>query len=351
MATAPPTNPTSTRPVSQPFRLPPDEALWTRYSPHGEAPLSFVGSMAMHILAVVLLVLVAVVAYTFFNPPAKSLPVDVVRMPGGGGGNPHGQGDAPGNGGGGEVVDGPASREPTDPEQEKRPPLTVDEANKVKAEFGDVGRAIADGGIENLKKLARLDPDIQKRLRDGVNPGKGKGGNGQGGGNGPGSGVGTGSGTGSGGELSQRERRMLRWQMMFSTRSGQDYVAQLHDLGAIVGIPVNRDGKKYLTCDLTKQPFRFVEDDLKNNTRIWWHDDNPDSVKKVMRELGYNGVPPSHFLAFMPEDLEKKMYQMELSYKGLSEEEVEHVETKFRCFQSPATRKFDVRVDSQTPVK
>src|SRR5262249_8975439 len=34
------------------LRVPPEEKFWKRYSPHGEAPLSLVGSFALHALAV-----------------------------------------------------------------------------------------------------------------------------------------------------------------------------------------------------------------------------------------------------------------------------------------------------------
>src|SRR5579871_806035 len=108
MATATPTQSSSPRPVGQPLRVPPDDTMWTKYSAHGEAPLSFVGSAATHILAFVLVGVIAFLAYMgwIFSKPPHDLPVDTVRMPGGGGGNPKGEGNGSGIGTGGEDVTG-----------------------------------------------------------------------------------------------------------------------------------------------------------------------------------------------------------------------------------------------------
>ena len=36
---------------------------------------------------------------------------------------------------------------------------------------------------------------------------------------------------------------MLRWSMIFDTRTGMDYLNQLRGLGAILAIPTGADGK------------------------------------------------------------------------------------------------------------
>ena len=128
--------------------IPPEEALWVKYSPHGEAPLSGVGSMAMHVLVVVLLLLCWWLGRMFFSPPAHDLEIGVVRMPGGGGGSRTGEGDAPGIGTGGneEVGEEDPDKTAITPDLVKRPPLDVKEAAAVDAKFADdpAARAIMD---------------------------------------------------------------------------------------------------------------------------------------------------------------------------------------------------------------
>jgi hypothetical protein len=326
--TTPSADPSDIRAASEPLRVPPDDTIWKRYSPHHEAPLSFVGSAALHFLVLGLLILYAIVLVAWFRSQPVDLPITAVHM-GGVGGNPKGKGDAPGIGQAREDVIGDPKGDPTpsQPDLVKRPPLTVDERNATVAEFADdptIQRAVIDGN-ENLKKLARLPDDTRKQLREGVNPGAGRGGDGQ--------------------MLNKREKRMLRWVMSFDTRNSEDYLNQLRDLGAIIAVPTS-DGKNYKTCDLTKgPPYEFVNDDLSKITRIRWEDDDPRSVRQLMGALGVRDVPP-HFFAFMPVELEAKLLQKELEYGGLPEEKIN--ETKFKCFKVSGG-KYDVRVTSQTP--
>lgn len=352
MATTTPSADTSDiRPDSDPLRVPPDDTIWKRYSPHHEAPLSFVGSAALHFVLLGLMVLYAIVLVAWFRSEPVALPIDTIHM-GGGGGNPKGKGDAPGIGQAGpeDVVGDPkGDPTPSEPDLVKRPPLTVNEQNATAAEFANdptIQRYVTDGNNENLKKLARLPDDTRKQLRDGVNPGAGKGGVGEGGGQGTGQGTGRGSGQGNGKMLNKREERMLRWVIMFNTRNGEDYLNQLRDLGAIVAVPTG-EGKDYKLCYLTKgPPYELVDEDLSSIKRIYWVDDKPASVRSLMGALGVRGLP-SHFVAFMPPELELKLAQIEQSYQGWPEEKI--YETKFECFKRSGSKNYDVRVVSQTP--
>ena len=79
--------------------VPPDERFWQHYSPHGEFPLSSVSSLVIHLLFFGLLALTAWLGVVLFSHSSRSLPVEAVRLDlGGGGGNPHGRGDAPNTG-------------------------------------------------------------------------------------------------------------------------------------------------------------------------------------------------------------------------------------------------------------
>src|SRR5438046_10545762 len=97
MSTAPAAPPPTTN--SNRLLVPPEEKFWKRYSPHNEAPLSGVSSFAVHVLAIPLLLLIALVASKVKDDDEnRSLPVDVVRVNfSGGGGTPGRPGTVPGN--------------------------------------------------------------------------------------------------------------------------------------------------------------------------------------------------------------------------------------------------------------
>ena len=58
-----------------------------------------------------------------------------------------------------------------------------------------------------------------------------------------------------------------------------------------------------------------MDEDLGQIQRIYWIDDKPSSVKDILQALGIN-LPstPGRLIAFMPESLEKKLYDMERAY-------------------------------------
>src|SRR5438093_666778 len=122
-ASAPAADPRSAS--SQPL-IPPEEKFWQRYSPHSEAPLSGVTSTVLHVLALGLLLLVIwVQSMLKLDETNKSLPLEPIRLAGGGGGSPDGSGTGSGGtgtpgseqgetGGGDEVVKGPPPPEYSD---------------------------------------------------------------------------------------------------------------------------------------------------------------------------------------------------------------------------------------------
>ncbi len=325
--------------------VPPDERFWQRYSPHAELPLSSAGSFVVHILLFGLLILASFLGTLFFNSN-RSLPVDAVQMSGGGG-NPKGIGTGPNNGADPVEAAPPSNEKPatdTNPPENTPPPdLKVNPNTTPKPEFKDQpGRQITME--ESNKTLQNL------RLRAGTIPtpgssspsssGYGKGGPGSGGGSGGGKGTGIGDASGPGvGTPSQREKRNLRWSMLFNTTNSTDYVAQLRGLGAILAIPVREDAAKGL-CDYkilrdlsTSHPAKFSDEDIHNIQRlVRWVDENPESVRGVMAVLRLN-LKPSHFLAFMPEELEEKLLRLEIDYlkkkhPGHKEDDIKA--TKFR---------------------
>jgi hypothetical protein len=321
--------------------VPPDERFWQRYSRHGELPLSGATSLALHLLVFGLLVLIAYLAYAVFSHTSHSLPVEAVRF-GGGGGDPRAKGDGPGRGepvaeaGEGKTEETPADTNVND--KVERPALTIDAGPHKPPQFSeDDLRRIHRSETASSQAFERLHKaNIRIRLPDGKQASGGKGGTGVGGGSGSGEGKGTGKGRGEGqGTLTQREKRMLRWSMLFNSYNGADYLGQLQGLGAILAVPVREDanGSQYkIVRDLSARPAKLLDEDINKIQRIYWIDDKPQSVLDVMAILGLP-LRPSHFVAFMPEELEQKLFRLEKAYldkrhHGRTEDDI--LETKFK---------------------
>lgn len=335
-------------------KLPPEEKFWQRYSPHQEMPLSAVSSLALHGLAIGGLIMLAYLGWLGFKKPSNSLPVEPVRfVTGGGGGKRTGSGNGPGIGQGSEAVADTKvddnNKPPTepDPQRPKLDPTAVAAAFPELQKDPDFKRMIQDGN-PNLSRFGKVDKLAIDKLRDGLNPGKGRGGPGKDGGRGTGTGTGDGDGRGEGqsGNLSNREKRMLRWSMIFDTRTGTDYLNQLRGLGAILAIPTGPDGKTYkIVRDLSgRGPAKLLDEDISSIQRIFWIDDRPESVSSLMAALHCN-LKPGHFVAFMPPSLEEELFEKEKKFKGLSEDQIH--ETKFRVIQD-RQRGYVPVVSSQT---
>jgi hypothetical protein len=340
MAKAPPATTTAPRAeqagtANQP--KPPEERFWVHYSPHGEAPLSGAGSFAIHALIFGMILLVIFSIHTF-GRSNTSIQVDPVRLQlGGGGGHREGQGDGPGIGELKEAARDPrgttqASEGKLDqlPDPSSKLPLDVPKANPNLFDKESV-RLIKERNSAAAKALGALSEGALAQL---PRPGAGRGGSGRGGGRGEGVGTGTGNSTGAGQDnLSDREKRMLRWTMSFNTQSGANYIDQLKGLGAILAIPTqeNPDNYQYKIIRDLRPGAPLLDEDLSRIDRIYWVDQKPESVQDVMRFLK---VPlrPSHFVAFMPESLEQQLFLMEKRqlrlYPGKQEADIE--ETRFR---------------------
>jgi beta-lactamase regulating signal transducer with metallopeptidase domain len=142
-------------------------------------------------------------------------------------------------------------------------------------------------------------------------------------------GAGGGSRQGDGrGRKAERDRRMIRWRILFDTRSGDEYVRQLSALGAVLAFSTEDEGPNYrVVRDLSARPAKGVEEDVTKIDRIFWVDDDPKSVESLLKALGLD-AKPKHVVVFLPEKLEEKLYQDELSYQGLKEGQI--AETVFK---------------------
>jgi hypothetical protein len=71
----------------------------------------------------------------------------------------------------------------------------------------------------------------------------------------------------------------------------------------------------------------LLDRDLTTIQGIYWFDDRPESVRSIMIALGLD-LRPSRFVAYFPQELEDKLFELEkAAAKGRPEEEIK--ETKF----------------------
>jgi hypothetical protein len=202
-----------------------------------------------------------------------------------------------------------------------------------------------DGAIaeytEAMGRLANLEKETQDKLVRSL----GKGGTGSGGGKGGGVGTGTGDARGSGrGTLDERQKRVLRWNLVFDTRNGEDYRLQLQSLGAILGIPlgVGGDGKmQYAIARDLRPPVRPVPEDILAIKRIFWIDNQPESVANLARALGLPSAP-SVIVAFFPKEVEDRMGRLEAQFAQTRGKAVNAIqETRFRIVFNGRNGKYE----------
>ena len=187
MTPQPPAASQNKAPVAPP-RRPPEEKFWHHYSPHHEFPLSSITSVALHILAVVLLAVIGWVLIKL-GLADENKPPDVhaviVEDAGGGGSKTGVQG---GKGAGGNPLPaedvGPSTEEaPKEDVQIKDIDVKVDPL-KLPEIKDDQGRQIVQKSNDAVKRLGALDADARSKLFGSVGD-KGQGGSGTGGGRAP----------------------------------------------------------------------------------------------------------------------------------------------------------------------
>lgn len=311
---------------------PPEDTVWTRYSPHGEMQMSGAGSFALHALGIGLFLILGIFVYG--KNKAKELPVEAVRLAKGGLGT--GRGDGIGSGddresgsgeGDGSVVEGPAEegRLSLNPEQMQNLPAAL-------KEDPDAVRAIRKGH-PNARMFSELNESARNKLRSGLNPGGNKG-----------SGDSGGKSGGSAGAANDREKRMFRWRINFERGAPAGYLDQLGSMGAILGVPMDDDSKTYQTIrNLKARPAKVLKEDPMSLGMICWFNNDPVWAEVVMNELKVN-MKPSHFVVFFPIELEEKFLEAETRYKGRKESQI--AETWFRMRNNG--KRWEPYVDSQT---
>ena len=308
--------------------LPPEEQFWEKYSPHNEFPLSTVGSIAIFVLSFVAIFLGG--KYLLTSPAQEPLDLggEVSILPGG---SPGSGGPGTGDGKQPDVID-PI----TEPDPQPKDVTPINEIARPKidpAQFSDVipltateaRRYVQEGNLA-AESFSKIKEDARRDLMKGLGDGGGTGGTGT-------------KGTGASGDITARQKRVLRWTMMFDTSNGADYARQLQAMGAILGIP-GPDGKYRILRQL-QRPAQLINEDITKIKRIFWIDDKPDSIGPLLQALG---LPPApHVVAFFPENLEKDLLAKELRFKNRPENEI--LETRFRVLRVGPT--YEARVVDQ----
>ena len=333
---------------------PPEEHFWQHYSQHHEFPLSSVISLVLHGVVIALLVYWGLIyGLMGLDKKDKPLPLDEIVVAGGGG-NPGGvEGNQPGTvlpQHGTEAVENPITNpNPTEnkiPQKEEDLPPPPTDQFKVPEDLNE--RIVSTTANPSISGVAKMSNDVQKQLFRGLTVSKGKGGSGSGGGEGSGHGTGTGNASGAGkANISERQKRVLRWTMIFNTSNGGDYLKQLEYFKAILAVPLPQGGNQYELMDLTKRPVigrQATYEELGQLKRIFWVDNQPGSVGSLGHALQLPFQPPM-IIAFFPASFEQELLDKEHTFRGLEENQIK--ETKFQIV--PKLGGYEPKVIQQIP--
>jgi hypothetical protein len=298
--------------------LAPEKRFWQRYSPHHEFPLSTATSLAIYGLAGALLFFLGRYLVNL-GSDATPVPVETIDVDAGGNGNPNGDGRDPAD----QPTLGPEAAQGTKLtlEQPTAPDTNVNIEKPNAASLP--GPAVKDATsrlIQESQSAAREVDDVRGDfLKKWEQWNRSEGGSGP---KGVGTDPGKGPGPGRGGNLSPQIKRMLRWQIDFQVRDGQDHLRQFAGLGAILALPDPRGGYRVFR-DLDQRPLVGRIEDINTIKRIWFIDtlkEHPASVGDLTRMLGMPGA--SHIVAFFPEKLEKRMQADEEAFRGKKAEAI-----------------------------
>lgn len=140
---------------------------------------------------------------------------------------------------------------------------------------------------------------------------------------------------------SGRAARPQRWVLHLNTTRVKDYLAQYESLGAEIAFPTSADKYRYFS-NLTSSPPTSEVRDLSDERRVYWIDDDRESVGRVARALETPAT--DFFIAFLPADLEERMLKLELDTAGVPEADI--ASTHFVVV--PRGALYDVQILKQT---
>lgn len=326
-------------PVKEKPLIPPEEALWEKYSPHFELPLAGATSLFLHGLVIGILAVGGLAL--LFTPSLELTPprMDVVMIEGNGSGfeGLSGEAGSPGspNGGGKKEKVDAALDQPPDPGERppaarifNDPPLldlpTVEGGMPVDAELTIELKKIAQEAEERVKESIQSapapTPSGTGKTTGPVGSGNPKGVNGQGGtGTGKGIGKKQGSTYGTGDRAGGRkatDQEVFAWRWRFDiSGDGKEHARKLAALGVTIAIPdPNSPNGFFLITDLNRRPVDRKKDNLGAfKDAVKWYNTRAESVQALAAELQ---IPftPKFVVLLLPKEREQKMAQEEARY-------------------------------------
>jgi hypothetical protein len=311
-----------------------EPTFWKRWSARGECPISLVGSVLLHALALLAIVLAVVWRAGVDSENSKPPQMDVVEIEGGGGGL-GGIGEGPG-----KLEFGKANRkEGAELAKDERPlPPDVKVADfKLKdipkndlilPPVTDLPHAKdADPFAALDRQQAYAKELLSKQIIDSTAKAGTKYGSGgaAGGPVGPGLGKGSGAGKGlspTGSVLTDQRRRELRWKILAS-EDGDVHLKKLQALRVNLVIPLRSKPGYVVRYDLSKpgsqgQVVRAADD----SNKVRWKNTDPKEMMALAKALRLPEIPQFSVI-YLPSELEADMARRELDYQGRKEQDIQ----------------------------
>jgi len=293
---------------------------WRRYSPHGEFPWSATGSLVVHFLVVVLIIIFAIRFWPSGPPKPEETSVGIARVD-----EKAADGDGD-TGKTGDLEEGKA-KEPAEKQkpEEPKPQETLPEKTHEKP------TAVTPDDFAPGIFVPVPPADIPSIAGPKWRPKPGTKGKGE---TAPGTGESSGDGT------SNRERA-ARWVLISQGTDIRSYLVQLDGLGAAFAVPGRGDRYVYFhnvaTSNRTSE-----ERDIGRENRIFWTFEKPSMVRDFCQ---YVGIPNTDtLLMFLPVELEERMAKMERNYQNKREDQIK--QTRFQIVKGDG--RYDVVVTAQT---
>lgn len=285
---------------------PPPESTWKRYGPSRELSLSGTASFAIHALLVGLCFFGG---FAFLQVGLNRLdPIalgTVVILEEGKVGGQNGDGKDEEKKEARSDHEKPLPMPPVGERLNDPRPGAVDRSKFEDLTGDESASRYIESGTLAVSALGALSKDIRRSLMDSLNPSKPPG---------------------TPTVLDVREKRVLRWFIMFDTIDGDDYRKQLVSLGIILAVPTETKDVYQVIRDLHRVPAKPTDEDIRQIRMFYAVDNNADSVKALCRSLKISPVP--EVIAFFPRELEELMVEKEKNFKGKAEKDI--VETRFR---------------------
>ena len=300
--------------------IPPEESLWEKYSASGESVVSGVASFTIHAIAIVIILTGVILVFRKPDPPPM-VPLEPLFTDGslgGGSGHPDASSNSPGI--------PSASTDHTLPLNPKTPPSSFKDLPD-KDEMPQIGPTKTEDDpfaeIDPVKAPSKAkQPSLGELLRDAISKRTGTGmtGKGRDGGTVTGKSGGAGKDDGPGTGSNARQKRLDRWEIVFTANDAKHYLQQLDAIGAIIAVPDGK-GRLLVIRNLQERPARPVYEDVFGLNQIYWQDNRPDSTESVAVELSLPFVP-SAIIALLPQKFEDELVVKEKAYRNRDEADI-----------------------------